>query len=42
MAMAAVLCAAATGKDIELDDIDCLNKSFPEFRKIVEEEMILK
>ena len=42
MAMAAVLCAAATGKDIELDDIDCLNKSFPEFRKVVEEEMILK
>lgn len=42
MAMAAVLCAAATGRDIELDDIDCLNKSFPEFRKIVEKEMILK
>ncbi len=42
MAMAAVLCAAATGRDIELDDIDCLNKSFPEFRKVVEEEMILK
>ena len=42
MAMAAVLCAAATGKDIELDNIDCLDKSFPEFRKTVEKEMILK
>ena len=39
MAMAAVLCAAATGRDIELDDIDCLNKSFPEFRKVLLEEM---
>ena len=42
MAMAAVLCAAATGKDIELDNIDCLDKSFPEFRKIVQKELILK
>lgn len=39
MAMAAVLCAAATGRDIELDDIDCLNKSFPEFRRVLTEEM---
>lgn len=39
MAMAAVLCAAATGKDIELDNIDCLDKSFPEFRKILLKEM---
>ena len=39
MAMAAVLCAAATGKEIELDDIDCLNKSFPEFRKVLLKEM---
>ncbi len=39
MAMAAVLCAAATGKEIELDDIDCLNKSFPEFREVVLKEM---
>ena len=39
MAMAAVLCAAATGRDIELDDIDCLNKSFPEFRRVLLEEM---
>ena len=38
-AMAAVLCAAATGKDIELDNIDCLDKSFPEFRKILLKEM---
>jgi 3-phosphoshikimate 1-carboxyvinyltransferase len=42
MAMAAVLCAAATGRDIELDNIDCLDKSFPEFRKIVQKELILK
>ena len=41
MAMAAVLCAAATGKDIELDNIDCLDKSFPEFRKTVQKELIL-
>ncbi len=41
MAMAAVLCAAATGKDIELDNIDCLDKSFPEFRKTVQKEMVL-
>ena len=39
MAMAAVLCAAATGKDIELDNIDCLDKSFPEFRKLLLKEM---
>ncbi|MBE7071527.1 MAG: hypothetical protein E7383_02090 [Ruminococcaceae bacterium] len=39
MAMAAVLCAAATGKDIELDNIECLDKSFPEFRKVLLKEM---
>ena len=39
MAMAAVLCAAATGRDIELDNIDCLDKSFPEFRKLMLKEM---
>ncbi len=39
MAMAAVLCAAATGKEIKLDDINCLDKSFPEFRKILLKEM---
>jgi len=39
MAMAAVLCAAATGKDIELDNVDCLDKSFPEFRKLLLKEM---
>ena len=42
MAMAAVLCAAATGRDIEIDNIDCLDKSFPEFRKIVQKELILE
>lgn len=39
MAMAAVLCAAATGREIELDDINCLDKSFPEFRKVLLKEM---
>ena len=39
MAMAACLCAAATGRDIELDDISCLNKSFPEFREVLLKEM---
>ncbi len=39
MAMAAVLCAAATGKEIEIDNIDCLDKSFPEFRKVLLKEM---
>ncbi|MBR3278310.1 MAG: hypothetical protein IKG01_05285 [Lachnospiraceae bacterium] len=39
MAMAAVLCSAAAGKEIELDDINCLDKSFPEFRKVLLKEM---
>ena len=39
MAMAAVLCSAATGREIELDDISCLDKSFPEFRRILQKEM---
>ena len=39
MAMAAVLCSAATGREIELDDINCLDKSFPEFRKVLLKEM---
>jgi 3-phosphoshikimate 1-carboxyvinyltransferase len=39
MAMAAVLCSAATGREIELDDINCLDKSFPEFRRILQKEM---
>ncbi len=39
MAMAAVLCAAGTGRKIEIDDISCLSKSFPEFITIVENGM---
>ncbi|MBR2549107.1 MAG: 3-phosphoshikimate 1-carboxyvinyltransferase [Clostridiales bacterium] len=39
MAMSAVLCSAATGREIELDDINCLDKSFPEFRKVLLKEM---
>ena len=41
MAMAAVLCAAGTGREVEIDDISCLSKSFPEFRKIVENGMAI-
>ena len=41
MAMAAVLCSAATGREIELDDVNCLDKSFPEFRKVLLKEMTL-
>lgn len=42
MAMAAVLCAAGTGREIEIDDISCLSKSFPEFIKIIENGMEIK
>ena len=41
MAMAAVLCAAGTGRKIEIDDISCLSKSFPEFIKIIENGMAI-
>ncbi|MCR5489629.1 MAG: hypothetical protein K6F03_06150 [Saccharofermentans sp.] len=41
MAMAAVLCAAGTGRKIALDDISCLSKSFPEFKTIVENGMAI-
>ena len=41
MAMSAVLLAAGLGKEICLDDISCLDKSFPAFREIVEREMML-
>ena len=35
MAMCAVLIAAILKTDIELDNIDCMRKSFPEFIDIV-------
>lgn len=41
MAMCAVLLAAGLDKTVSVDDIDCLDKSFPEFRKTVEMEMML-
>ena len=41
MAMSAVLLAAGLGKKVSLDDISCLDKSFPAFREIVEREMML-
>ena len=39
MAMSAVLCSAASGKPVEIDDVNCLDKSFPEFRKVLLKEM---
>jgi 3-phosphoshikimate 1-carboxyvinyltransferase len=41
MAMAAVLCAAGTGRKVAIDDISCLSKSFPEFKKIIENGMAI-
>ena len=41
MAMAAVLCAAGTGRKVQIDDISCLSKSFPEFKEIVEKGMAI-
>ena len=41
MAMAAVLCAAGTGRKVGIDDISCLSKSFPEFKKIIENGMAI-
>ncbi len=41
MAMAAVLCAAGTGRKIEIDDISCLSKSYPEFKKVIENGMAI-
>lgn len=41
MAMAAVLCAAGTGRKVQIDDITCLSKSFPEFIKIIENGMVI-
>ena len=41
MAMAAVLCSAGTGRKVQIDDISCLSKSFPEFIKIIENGMAI-
>ena len=41
MAMCAVLLAAGLDKTVCLDDINCLDKSFPELKKIVQKEMML-
>lgn len=41
MAMAAVLCAAGTGRKVQVDDISCFSKSFPEFIKIIENGMAI-
>ena len=41
MAMAAVLCAAGTGRKVEIDDISCLSKSYPEFKTVIENGMAL-
>ncbi len=41
MAMCAVLLAEGLGREIAVDDITCLDKSFPAFRETVEREMML-
>ena len=41
MAMCAVLLAEGLGREIAIDDITCLDKSFPAFRETVEREMML-
>jgi 3-phosphoshikimate 1-carboxyvinyltransferase len=41
MAMCAVLLAEGLGREIAIDDITCLDKSFPAFREKVEREMML-
>ncbi len=41
MCMTAVLLAAGLGREIEIDDIECLDKSFPEMKGIIAEEMRL-
>ncbi len=39
MAMCAVLIAAALKTEISIDEIDCMNKSFPELRELVIKEL---
>ena len=41
MAMCAALLAEGLGREISIDDITCLDKSFPAFRETVEREMML-
>ena len=41
MAMCAVLLAEGLSREIAIDDITCLDKSFPAFRETVEREMML-
>jgi len=41
MAMCAVLLAEGLDREIAVDDITCLDKSFPAFRETVEREMML-
>ena len=40
MAMCAVLIAVILKTDIDIDDIKCLDKSFPEFQEIIRRELI--
>ena len=39
--MCAVLLAEGLDQEISIDDITCLDKSFPAFRETVEREMML-
>ncbi|MBO4579610.1 MAG: hypothetical protein J5715_05605 [Clostridiales bacterium] len=40
MAMCAVLIAAILKIEVDIDDIECMNKSFPEFPEIIRREMM--
>ena len=39
MAMCAILIAVILKEEVDIDDVDCLNKSFPQLRSIIEKEM---
>ncbi len=40
MAMTAVLLAAALDADVDIDDIECVNKSFPQLQDLIRREMM--
>lgn len=40
MAMCAILIAVILKAEVDIDDLDCLNKSFPAFREITERELM--
>ena len=40
MAMCAILIAVILQTEVELDNTECLNKSFPEFQEIIRRELM--